>query len=82
MIKYKKDVQDIIEERKRLKEIEKENENTMNIQNEQFNKLREEIIRKERLRLIAEHAPKLKQFLSSRIANNEDELEIIKQYIK
>merc|ERR1712244_17277 len=81
MMQYKKDVEDIIEERKRLKEMEKENQLKYDQNEKQNEQIRQEIIKKERLRLIKEHAPKLKHFLSTKMATNEEELELIKKYI-
>merc|ERR1711933_696532 len=63
MMQYKKDVQDIMNERKRLKEMEKKKEAELDEFKKMDEKMIQEIIQKERLRLIQEHAPKLKQFL-------------------
>merc|ERR1712129_604817 len=65
MIQYKKDVQDIINERKRLKEMEAEKEAELDQRAVMDDKVRADIIQKEKLRLIQEHAPKLKHFLNT-----------------
>jgi len=82
MIQHKKDVQDIINERKRLKEMEKEKEAQMDECAKLDEKMRADIIQKERLRLIEEHAPKLKHFLNTKLATNQEEMDLIQQYIK
>merc|ERR1712204_152272 len=82
MIQYKKDVQDIINERKRLKEMEEAAEAELDKRASMDEKVREDIIQKEMLRLIQEHAPKLKHFLNTKLATNQEELDIITQYMQ
>merc|ERR1711933_570665 len=72
MIQHKKDVQDIMNERKRLKEMEQKKEAELDEAVKKDDKLRQEIIQKERLRLIEEHAPKLKHFLNTKLATNQE----------
>merc|ERR1712129_288650 len=82
MIQYKKDVQDIINERKRLKEMEEAAEAELDKRASMDEKVRADIIQKEMLRLIQEHAPKLKHFLNTKLATNQEELDIITQYMQ
>merc|ERR1719300_1024121 len=82
MIKHKKDVEEIITERKRLREIEAQKEVEMERMIKDSEKEREEVIRAERLRLIALHAPKLKHYLNTKIATNQEEMDIIGKYIE
>merc|ERR1719229_169052 len=77
MIQYKKDVQDIINERKRLKEMEAVKEAELDKLAAMDDKVRADIIQKEKLRLIQEHAPKLKHFLNTKLATNQEEMDLI-----
>merc|ERR1712228_250093 len=82
MIQHKKDVQDIMIERLRLKEMEKKKEEEMDQAAKMDEKVRADIIQQERLRLIQEHAPKLKHFLNTKLATNQEEMDLIQQYIQ
>jgi hypothetical protein len=82
MIKYKKDVEDIIGERQQLRLREELIERQLNAQQVTIEEERKQIIERERIRLLKEHAPLLGKFLNLRIANNQQETQIIEQYLK
>merc|ERR1739838_20856 len=74
MMKHKRDVEDIIAERAKLREVEQ----TIKRSEEE----RRDIIRAEGMRLIQLHAPKLKHYLNTKMATNQEELDLIAKYIQ
>jgi len=81
MLQHRKDVEEIIEERKYLREMESQKELEELSKQHELTKAAQEIIAQERLKLIREHAPKLGKFLSERVANTEEEAKLIKMYL-
>ncbi|ETN99612.1 hypothetical protein RFI_37857 [Reticulomyxa filosa] len=80
-MQYRKEVEKVMEEKRKLRELETEinKEEKEKIQTQE--KLAKELVEQERLNLLKIHAPILGKYLTQRMAKNENELKIIQQYV-